>query len=192
MRPWSDATRYYWSVRPWSDASRFLSWARDWAHLPSLVMLIFFFPFSWDSMLIAHLYLHLHLHLHRSLLFLHHYSYNISCLSSRLAIKQARRFLLACLLACQGQCWKLACLLVGLQSLKLACYLLVCLYDMIFFSYTCGWRGVEQFKLLRQRYVGNKARLCAGPHILFAPRPTYVLTITTTATPCMMPRVIAV
>ena len=50
-----------------------------------------------------------------------------------------------------------ACLLVGLQSLKLACYLLVCLYDMIFFSYTCGWRGVEQFKLLRQRYVGNKA-----------------------------------
>ena len=84
--------RYYWSVRPWSDASRFLSWALparwDWsphAHLPSLVMLIFFLPFSWHSSLIAHLhlhlYLHLHLHLHRSL-FLHHYSYNTLCLSS--------------------------------------------------------------------------------------------------------------
>jgi len=50
------------------------------AHLPSLVMLIFFLPFSWDSSLIAHLHLHLylHLHLHRSL-FLHHYSYNTVC-----------------------------------------------------------------------------------------------------------------
>jgi hypothetical protein len=47
-----------------------------------------------------------------------------------------------------------ACLLVGLQSLKLACYLLVYLYDMIFFL---AIYGVEEFKLLRQRYVGNKA-----------------------------------
>jgi hypothetical protein len=30
------------------------------------LMLIFFLPFSWDSMLIAHLHLHLHLHLHMS------------------------------------------------------------------------------------------------------------------------------
>ena len=40
--------------------------------------------------------------------------------------KVSVEYLLACLLV-------VACLLVGLQSLKLACYLLVCLYDMIFF-----------------------------------------------------------
>ena len=65
--------RYYWSVRPWSDATRYGPYVRDltppgfWAlparwdwsphaHLPSLVMLIFFLPFSWDSSLIAHLH----------------------------------------------------------------------------------------------------------------------------------------
>ena len=35
-------------------------------------------------------------------------------------------------------------------------------------------KGFEQFKLLRQRYVGNKVmRLCAVPHIVFAPRLTH-------------------
>ena len=53
-----------------------------------------------------------------------------------LTSKQASKEVPACLLA-KVSVENLRAMLVGLQSLKLACYSLVCLYDMIFFSYTC-------------------------------------------------------
>ena len=99
------------------------------AHLlPSLFMGLKY------SMLIAH----------RSLLFLHHYSYNISCLSSRLANKQARRFLLACL----PRSVLKTCLLACWPPEPEACLLLAWLLDMIWFLLIHIGR--------LQRYVGNK------------------------------------